>query len=275
MPATLFFVRFKDIHQITTAEPLANDLKYLTVRSAYRIVDFLRLQSANPVATSALHRQQSLDSERLGIELLVIVTVVAIVAPILLLLRLLSHRRTRATNPAWFLLLAPLVLAAVVWRTPLNVELSHPRDLKSVTVELSRGPCFGPCPVYTIIVRGDGQVEYVGHGRWQGHTVETTKSGTIGQDQVAQILRALDQVEFMTLDGRAFDWAYDTPSVGVRVSVDGKTKEVVSDSGSVGPPRGRQAQFVEAAHEIDAVLDSTNWTKCQGECRLQNSGGTR
>jgi Domain of unknown function (DUF6438) len=274
VPATLVFIRFFDIHQITV-EPLKNDFKYLTVRSAYRIVDFLRLQSANPVATSALRRQQSLDSERLGVELLVLVTVAGVVAAIMLLLRLLSHRRSRATNPAWFLLLAPLVLAAVVWRPALNVDLSHPRDLKSVTVELSRGPCFGHCPVYTIIVRGDGQVEYAGHERWQGHTVETTKSGTIAQDQVVQILRALDQVEFMTLDGRAFDWAYDTPSVGVRVSVDGKIKEVVSDSAVVGPPKGRQAQFVEAADKIATVLDPTNWSKCQGECRLRSPGGTR
>jgi hypothetical protein len=113
-------------------------------------------------------------------------------------------------------------------------------------------------------VHGDGQVHYVGR---QGYSrVQTKKSGTIEKEKVAQILKVLDHAEFMTLEGRAFTWAFDTPSVGVRISVDGKTKQVVSDTYIVGAPKGRQAQFVVAAQQVDAILASSTWLNCEGEC---------
>jgi hypothetical protein len=118
-------------------------------------------------------------------------------------------------------------------------------------------------------VHGDGQVRYVGLlGRSR---TQTKKSGTIGKEKVAQILRVLDRVEFIALEGRAFIWAFDTPTIGVRTSVDGKTKQVASDAVFVGPPKGRQAQFVKAAGEIDSILASSTWLKCEGECEGSTS----
>lgn len=101
--------------------------------------------------------------------------------------------------------------------------------------------------------------------------VQTTKSGTIEREKVADILRTLDDADFMTLDGRAFFWAFDTPSVGIRVSIDGRTKEVISDAVFVGAPKGRQARFVEATRKVDAVLASATWVTCEGECGTSNS----
>ena len=39
---------------------------------------------------------------------------------------------------------------------------------------------------------------------------------------------------------------FDTLSVGIRTSVDGKTRQVVSDGYFMGAPSGREARFVEA-----------------------------
>jgi len=164
----------------------------------------------------------------------------------------------------WDLPAAALVVAGLVWSPSRNIHLNHPRNLDSVTVELSRGPCFGSCPAYTVTVRGDGQVQYVGQRRLPG--IQTKKSGTVGREKVVEILQVLDRVEFMTLEGHAFFWAFDTPTVGVRTSLDGKTKQVASDASFVGSPKGRQARFVEATREIDAILASSAWLKCEGEC---------
>jgi hypothetical protein len=169
----------------------------------------------------------------------------------------------------WVLTAVALVVAGVVWSPARSIDLSHPRNFESVTVELSRGPCYGSCPAYTVTVHGDGQVQYVdqpGHSR-----IQTTKSGTIAREKVLQILQALDHVEFMTLEGRAFFWAFDTPTVGVRTSVDGNTKQVASDEYFVGFPKGRQARFVEAANKIDAILASSAWLKCEGNCESSAS----
>lgn len=159
---------------------------------------------------------------------------------------------------------AAVLLGVAVWHPARNVDLSHPRDWKTVEVELSRGPCYGSCAVYTATVRGDGQVEFVGYERHS--QTETRKSGKIAPEKVLEILQNLSRVEFTTLDGRAFLWAFDSPSIGVRASVDGKTKVVVSDTFNERSSVGRQTSFLAAAGEIDSILKSAEWTRCKGNC---------
>src|SRR5580658_5342141 len=164
----------------------------------------------------------------------------------------------------WALASGALVASGVVWSPASNIDLSRPQNVDSVTVELSRGPCFGTCAAYTVTAHGDGRVEFVGQvGRSR---VQTTKSGTVAKEKVVEILQALDHVDFTALEGRAFFWAFDTPTVGVRASLDGRTKQVVSDASFGGSPDGRQARFVEAARKIDDILASSTWIKCEGQC---------
>jgi hypothetical protein len=159
--------------------------------------------------------------------------------------------------------IALLIPFGTVWAPAKNVQLSHPRNLDTLKIELARGPCYGSCPQYTITVQGDGRVAYVGRG---GHShFETRKLGSIEREKVMRILQTLDQVKFMTLEDRAFSWAFDTPSVGIRIWEDGKTKQVVSDAAYVGYKYGRQARFVEATREIDGILESTQWSHWEGE----------
>jgi hypothetical protein len=70
-----------------------NDSTYLALRSAYRVVDFLHLQAVSPVKTSVLRRQIPSGTERLGIEICVLVTVLGLTAAASLLLSLLTYLR--------------------------------------------------------------------------------------------------------------------------------------------------------------------------------------
>lgn len=377
-----------------------NDSTYLALRSAYRVVDFLHLQAVTPVQTNVLRRQAPSGTERVGIEICVLITVLGLTATAFLLLSLLNYARNprvvgkrltlvfllfaapvsylivslmtwswpqsepwvtprgsfirgslplrvfigeiaclcvfvtffywrRKLLPKWtlaalilfhfvfwmyvlwyetrvwlfpiysrdlVLLLIPAVpalyvlqdrdwlvrllsrvkstwvLGAVtallipfvaVWLPTKTVAVSHPRDLVAVKIEMARGPCFGSCPQYTITVRGDGRVEYL--GRQPRSRFDSRKVGKIEPEKIMQILQTLDQVKFMMLDDRAFSWGFDTPSVGVHIWEDGRTKRVVSDAGFVGSKNGRQSRFVNAAEEIDTILKSTQWDFCEGE----------
>jgi hypothetical protein len=154
------------------------------------------------------------------------------------------ERKDVATNSRkgdWLVACIPLGIAGIVWSPAKNIELSNSRNLDSAMIELSRGPCFGSCPTYTVTVYGSGQVRYVGQNRHEQG--QTKKSGTLPQEKFIEILHVLDRVRFMTLESRAFVWAFDTPTVGLRASVDGKEKLVASDSTFVGPQTGRQARF--------------------------------
>lgn len=174
-----------------------------------------------------------------------------------------ENNRGEAGRWTWVLAVAALAALSAIWSPSRALGLAHPRDLDSLTVQLSRGPCYGSCPSYTITIHGNGLVEYMGqrHSKIQGQ-----EKGSINREQVIDLLRILDRVRFMSLEDRAFCWGFDSPSVEIVVSVDGSTKGVVSDSEFVGAKTGHQAHFVEAAGEIDKIVGSAQWVDCDGPC---------
>jgi hypothetical protein len=166
----------------------------------------------------------------------------------------------------WTLATADMAIAllTLVWLPAKGKSLVRARDMDSLTIQLSRGPCYGSCPSYTITVHGSGQIEYVG----QRHVkVRGSQTGTVSQQQLVQVLQSLDRVHFFALEGRAFEWCFDTASVAISVSVDGRTKQVISDYSCTGAKSGVQAQFVKSADDIDTIVGSARWVICDGHCQ--------
>lgn len=159
---------------------------------------------------------------------------------------------------------ALMVINLLIWIPSRADEFPRSKELESVSVEISRGPCFGRCPSYRVTIHGDGRVEYVG-GRYV--RVRGQQTAAITTEQMKRVLDELAYVHFFALEDRAFRWCFDAPSVGVSVSMDGRTKRVTSDSGCFGAKDGVQAQFVRAADEIDRIIGTDQWVKCDGYCR--------
>jgi hypothetical protein len=166
----------------------------------------------------------------------------------------------------WTVAGAAISLAAllVIWLPGRAYGLANPRDVKSVTIQFSRGPCSGTCPSYKLVLYGSGLVDYFG-GEFVG--VLGQQTAVISREQLMQVLQELSRVRFFALEDRAFRWCFDTSSVGVSVSVDGRTKRIFSDGGCIGANSGVQAQFVQAANKIDKIVGSDRWVKCNGRCR--------
>lgn len=167
----------------------------------------------------------------------------------------------------WTLVTAALSAAVVlvVWYPGRAYGLAHPQNVASVSIEMSRGPCYGSCPVYYLTLHGDGVVEYRGI-RFVG--VKEKQTARISTEQLMQVLRDLDGMHFFTVEDRAFGWGYDSSSVSISVSVDGKQKRVTADGvyvpGSMGGPKAR---FLQIADEIDTIVNSNQWVQCNGVCR--------
>lgn len=117
--------------------------------------------------------------------------------------------------------------------------------------------------MYTITIRGNGLVEYLGE---RNVRVLGPQTGTVSREQIMHVLQTLDRAHFLALEDRAFSWCFDTGSVAVSVSEDGKTKRVVSDDWCSGAESGMQSNFVKSTAEIDAVVGSDRWVKCGGPC---------
>jgi hypothetical protein len=165
---------------------------------------------------------------------------------------------------SWTIALAVLgtVTLLVIW-VPGRDHPVRAKDMKSAEVEMSRGPCFGSCPAYIVTIHGDGSVEYVG----KMFARRDRQTDSVGGEGFARMLQELEQVHFFALDDRAFSWCFDTPSVSVTVSLDGRSKRVVSDAGCTGAPSGVQAAFVRATDDIDKIVGSERWVRCDGRCQ--------
>jgi Domain of unknown function (DUF6438) len=130
---------------------------------------------------------------------------------------------------------------------------------------MSRGPCFGSCPIYSLTLQGDGLVEYRGI---RFVRVKEKQSTRIGSEQLMQVLRDLDRMHFFTVEDRAFQWGFDSPSVSISVSVDGRQKRVTTDGVYVvGWNGGPKARILQIADEIDTIAGSKQWVQCNGLCR--------
>jgi hypothetical protein len=156
-----------------------------------------------------------------------------------------------------------LILLAVLWLPGPSTSLANAKGAKFPVVIIARSPCFGPCPIYTLTIRDGGSVEYVGKRFVRISGPETT---TIGASQFAGLLHDLDDVHFFALDDQAFERCKDTAQVTVSVSLDGKAKNVTSDSYCVGSRSGPQARLVAITQRIDAMVGSDRWVRCSDLC---------
>jgi hypothetical protein len=155
-------------------------------------------------------------------------------------------------------------MVLVIWYPQRAYSLAYPRNIGSVSIELSRGPCFGNCPSYSLTLHGDGLVEY--HGT-RFVRVKEKQTARISTEQVMQVLRDLDRMNFFTVEDRALQWGFDSPSVSISVSVDGRQKRVTTDGIYVVKWNGPKARILQIAHEIDTIAGSKQWVQCNGLCR--------
>jgi len=166
--------------------------------------------------------------------------------------------KTRAGKWTIGVAAAAALALCLLWFPPLSHSLSHPQNMDSLRIEFSRGPY-----VYTLTILGDGHVVLVAHQHDRHLPDRGPQEKIITREQMLQILESLDRANFLALEDRAFNWCFDTSTVGVSVSLDGKTKRVVSDIGCTDRKNGVQSKFVHAASEIDRIVGTDDLLACQ------------
>lgn len=122
-------------------------------------------------------------------------------------------------------------------------------------VTLSRGACFGPCPIYEVTLRGDGTALWVGE---EFTARRGTFRGTFEPEDFAQLASFVDRCGF-------FDWAEhyepelyvvtDGPTTTISATRQRTTKTVsqyVADE---------PADFWVLAALVDALASQVGWTE--------------
>jgi hypothetical protein len=131
-------------------------------------------------------------------------------------------------------------------------------DLKALTIQLERMPCYGTCPAYSVTIRGDGRIEYNGKSRVK----ETgTREGQITTDKIRALALDFAKAKFWGLEedysgkkckGSCTDMATAVTELTVR----GVTHRVKHYYGCGGVPKS----FFDLESAIDKSANSEQWT---------------
>lgn len=131
-------------------------------------------------------------------------------------------------------------------------------DLQNLTISLERGACFGNCPDYSLVVHGDGLVEYKGRSR--GKETEA-RQGHIDVDTLRILATTFQVAKFSAIaedysGSNCKRYCTDMPTVTTQVTFRGKTHKVRHDYGCMDAPK----ILFELESAVDKAANSQQWT---------------
>jgi len=129
------------------------------------------------------------------------------------------------------------------------------QNMATLRMTLARSMCLGPCPSYTVEIRGDGTVQFEG----LAHVDAMGKhSDRISRDAVTELLAAFQRADFFSLKNEYAAAITDIPSFTVSIEFDGRKKSVLDHYGlSVGMPEA-VADLEEA---FDRLANTVRWLR--------------
>ena len=142
-----------------------------------------------------------------------------------------------------------LLILSFVYFYPKTKQTSTPTDLEDVVITIERGACFGPSPVYSLTIYGNGTVIYEGE-MWVNVTGKQISQ--ISQDKVKELVDEFYRIDYFSLKDRYEEPVTDLPSTTTSITINGKTKSVYN---YLGAPR----KLVELENKIDEITNSNKW----------------
>jgi hypothetical protein len=136
-----------------------------------------------------------------------------------------------------------------------NTPFPEIKDYGSLKMRLERTECYGPCPAYSVEVKGDGSVDFIGKSNV---LMIGNHHGELPKQAVDELLAAFRQANYFSLRDSYVTRVTDNPTYRTSIEFDGQKK-------SVRDYVGVQAGMPEAARDleeaIDRITDTEKWTK--------------
>ncbi len=136
-------------------------------------------------------------------------------------------------------------------------------DLATVKIGLERTACYGPCPEYTIEIRGDGDVRYTGASFV---LVTGEQHGSVSQEAVRRLLSLFEKYEFLDLKFTCHGSVLDAPSTRIRLKIGDRELALTNHwfGQATGDPEedehmSAHLHLQELAHSIDAAVEIEQW----------------
>lgn len=134
-----------------------------------------------------------------------------------------------------------------------------PKTKDDFEIRLERTACYGWCPIYTVVVHGDGTVDYTGT-KYVGLVGEAHTK--VSRDIVEDLVDRLQDLEFWQMRDRYDDLASDIPSAVVSLRIGDRSKEVVNRwirGDEDADDLEIHQELEELALAIDLAVDAQSW----------------
>ena len=132
----------------------------------------------------------------------------------------------------------------------LYVPLPSPENLTDIEITLERTACYGTCPVYSVIIDGEGHVVYEGK---QFVRIEGVRTYTIPQEDVKELVAMFYGIDYFSLDDRYDVPITDNPTIITSIKI-GDKKKTVSNYANSGPTRLHELEI-----KIDEITNSKSY----------------
>jgi len=76
------------------------------------------------------------------------------------------------------------------------MKIKFPVPLDQIEIHIEAGPCFGECPMFDLVIRGTGEVDFENRS-W--HLPREKRSFTIETDQVKDLIAAAFEIGFFEM----------------------------------------------------------------------------
>jgi hypothetical protein len=140
----------------------------------------------------------------------------------------------------------------------------HDRD--SLRIMLTRTPCLGPCPSYSVEIRGDGTVIYEGESCVgdRGH-----RDSHMFESEIDALFEPFKRADFLSLRDSYWEFATDLPTFKISLRYDGVNKTVTDyggrDAGMPPAVTDLENAIDEAARTEQWISGSGCWTTARGQ----------
>ncbi len=147
-------------------------------------------------------------------------------------------------------------------------EVDPPNEykLEDVRIKLTRGPCFGSCPVYSVEILGGGTVLYDGQAFV---SVEGVRSSVVGREQLLELVNDWYALDFQALrpsyrSGQRVRERGGKLKVLTQVTSDAPVHSITVQLGPYTKTVNFETQYapkavVEYGRKIDEVVNSKHW----------------
>jgi hypothetical protein len=141
-----------------------------------------------------------------------------------------------------------------------KASASSESDLMAITIRLERTACFGSCPAYSIVIHGDGQVQYDGKTHVK---VTGAHEGRIETEKFSGLVAKFEEAKFESIpedySGSGPNCKVvctDMPTATTEFTVNDKSHRVKHYHGCGGAPK----TLFELELAVDKAADSQQWT---------------